>query len=66
MKDRDAIRLNRADEMRGQASRVFLVLKSIGLIWAFCLASAAFVQNRYQITRIPTAQGANKRSAGNK
>jgi len=64
MKNRYAIRLNRADEMRGQASRVFLVLKSIGLICAICLASAAFAQNRYQIARIPTAQGANSAALG--
>ena len=49
----------RADEMRRKASRVFLVLKSFGLICLICFASAAFAQNRYQITRIPTAQGAS-------
>ena len=59
MKHRYTIRSNRADEMRRKASRVFLVLKSLGLICAICFASAAFAQNRYQITRIPTAQGAN-------
>jgi len=64
MKNRYAIRLNRADEMRGQASRVFLVLKSIGLMCAICFDSAAFAQNRYQITRIPTAQGANSAALG--
>jgi probable HAF family extracellular repeat protein len=64
MKNRYAIRLNRADEMRSQASRVFLVLKSIGLMCTICLASAAFAQNRYQITRIPTAQGANSAALG--
>jgi probable HAF family extracellular repeat protein len=64
MKNRYAIRLNRADEMRRQASRMFLVLKSLGLICAICFASAAFAQNRYQITRIPTAQGANSAALG--
>jgi probable HAF family extracellular repeat protein len=64
MKNRDAIRLNRADEMRRQASRVFLALKSLGLICAICFPSAAFAQNRYQITRIPTTQGANSAALG--
>src|SRR4029077_6301367 len=64
MKNRDAIRLNHADEMRRQASRVFLALKSLGLICAICFASAAFAQNRYQITRIPTTQGANSAALG--
>jgi probable HAF family extracellular repeat protein len=50
--------------MRRKASRVFLVLKSIGMICAICFASAAFAQNRYQITRIPTAQGANGAALG--
>ena len=40
------------------------VLKSIGLICAICFASAAFAQVRYQITRIPTAQGANSVALG--
>jgi hypothetical protein len=47
-----AIRLNHVDGMLRQASRVFLVLKSIGLVWAICFPFAAFAQNRYQITRI--------------
>src|SRR6266404_3084605 len=64
MKNRSAIRLNRADEMRRQASRMFLVLKSLGLICAICFPSAAFAQNRYQITRIPTAHGANSAALG--
>jgi probable HAF family extracellular repeat protein len=64
MKNRYAIRLNRADEMRSQASRVFLVLKSFGLICAICFASAAPAQSRYQITRIPAAQGANSAALG--
>ena len=51
-------RLNHADEMRRRGS-LFLVLKSFGLICAICFASAALAQNRYQITRIPAAQGAN-------
>jgi probable HAF family extracellular repeat protein len=64
MENRHAIPLNRADEMLRQASRVFLVLKSIGLICAICFAPAAFAQVRYQITRIPTAQGANSVALG--
>jgi probable HAF family extracellular repeat protein len=64
MKNRYAIRLNRADEMRRKAPRLFFVLKSLGLICAICFASAAFAQNRYQITRLPTAQGANSAALG--
>lgn len=64
MTNRCAIRLNDVDEMQRQASRVFLVLKSLGLICAICFASAAFAQNRYQITRIPTAQGVNSAALG--
>src|ERR1700736_6343520 len=45
-------------------SRVFLVLKSIGLICAICFPPAAFAQVRYHITRIPTAQGANSVALG--
>ncbi len=60
--NRNAIRLNPADEVRRQASPVFLVF--LGLICAICFASAAFAQNRYQITRIPTAQGANSSALG--
>src|SRR5580704_7842985 len=63
MKNRDAIRLNDGDEMPRQASRV-LLLKSLGLICAFCCATATFAQNRYQITRIPTPQGANSAALG--
>ncbi|MBV8227305.1 MAG: hypothetical protein JO232_19175 [Verrucomicrobia bacterium] len=62
MKNRNAIRLNPADEVRRRASPVFLVF--LGLICAICFASAAFAQNRYQITRIPTAQGANSSALG--
>src|SRR5437867_177685 len=58
MKNRCAIRLNHADEMRRRGS-LFLVLTSFGLICTICFASAALAQNRYQITRIPAAQGAN-------
>ena len=50
--------------MRRLASRVFPVLKSIGLICAICFPSAAFAQVRYHITRIPTAQGANSVALG--
>lgn len=50
--------------MRRFASRVFPVLKSIGLICAICFPTAAFAQVRYHITRIPTAQGANSVALG--
>src|ERR1700731_2979302 len=50
--------------MRRLASRVFPVLKSIGLICAICFPPAAFAQVRYHITRIPTAQGANSVALG--
>jgi probable HAF family extracellular repeat protein len=59
MKHGYTIRSNRADEMRRKAFRLFLVLKPLGLIWAICFASPAFAQNRYQIIRIPAAQGAS-------
>src|SRR6202046_1446671 len=36
----------------------------IGLIWAFCLVSMGLAQNRYQITRIPTVEGANSVALG--
>ena len=58
------IPLKPADETLRRASRVFLLLKSVGLIYALCFASAAFAQVRYQITRIPTAQGANSVALG--
>jgi probable HAF family extracellular repeat protein len=50
--------------MRRLASRVFPVLKSIGLICAICFPPAAFAQVRYHITRIPAAQGANSVALG--
>jgi probable HAF family extracellular repeat protein len=62
MKNRNATRLNPADEVRREASPVILVI--LGLICAICFASAAFAQNHYQITRIPTAQGANSSALG--
>ena len=55
---------NYVDELRRRVSRVFLVLKSLGLIWTICFASAAPAQNRYQIIRIPVAQGANSAALG--
>ena len=64
MKNRYAIRLTLADEMRRQATRARLVLKSLGLICVICFASAASAQNRYQITRIATPQGANSVALG--
>jgi probable HAF family extracellular repeat protein len=39
-------------------------LKSVGLIWTICFASAAPAQNRYQIIRIPVAEGANGAALG--
>jgi probable HAF family extracellular repeat protein len=64
MKNRYAIRLNHFDEILRQALRVFHVLKSIGLTCLICFASAAFAQNRYHITRLSTAQGANSAALG--
>jgi probable HAF family extracellular repeat protein len=55
---------NLAAEMRRKASREFLVLQSLGMMCAICFAYAAFTQSRYQITRIPTAQGANCAALG--
>src|SRR5215469_1365836 len=55
---------NCADELWYRVSRVFLVLKSFGLIWAICFASTAPAQNRYQIIRIPVAQGADSAALG--
>src|SRR6202162_4058911 len=45
-------------------SQVVISMKSLGLIFAICCATAAFAQNRYQITRIPTPQGANSAALG--
>src|ERR1700761_2230866 len=64
MKNRDPIKLINCDEMRRRASAVSLVLKFAGSICAICFASAAFAQKRYQITRLPTAQGANSVALG--
>src|SRR6202162_4614144 len=64
MKNRYAIGLNHFDEIRRQALRVFHVLKSIGLTCLICFASAAFAQNRYHITRLPTAQDTNSAALG--
>ena len=64
MENRYAIRLKRAEAMRRRASRVFLVLKSLGLACAICFASTAPAQSRYQITRIPAPQGANSVALG--
>src|SRR6516162_3737944 len=55
---------NCTNELRCRVSRVFLVLKSVGLIWTICFASAAPAQNRYQIIRIPVAEGANGAALG--
>ena len=44
--------------------RMVLNLKFLGLICAICFASSASAQNRYRITRIPTAQGANSSALG--
>jgi probable HAF family extracellular repeat protein len=64
MKGRDAIRPKNDHKMRCQASGVLLVLNCIGLIFVICFASAAFAQNRYQITRLPTPQGASSVALG--
>jgi probable HAF family extracellular repeat protein len=64
MKNRSASRMSRADEIRRQASSVFLMAISLGLISAICIASSASAQNRYRITRIPAGQGANSSALG--
>jgi probable HAF family extracellular repeat protein len=64
MKGRDAIEPKNADKIRRQASGVLLTIKSIGLIYVICFASAALAQNRYQITRLPTSQGASSVALG--
>jgi probable HAF family extracellular repeat protein len=51
-------------EILPEASRMFLLLKSFGLIYALCVAPVALAQVRYHITRIPTAQGANSVALG--
>src|SRR5580704_11800700 len=63
-KNRFGIPLNGPNKMRRRASRIFLALRSIGMICAICFAPAAFAQVRYQVTRIPTAQGANSVALG--
>src|SRR3984893_2223794 len=63
-KNRFGIPLNRPNKMRRRASRIFLALRSIGMICAICFAPAAFAQVRYQVTRIPAAQGANSVALG--
>jgi probable HAF family extracellular repeat protein len=58
------MRLNPADTVWRQASRAFLVLKSLRWICAICFTTAALAQDRYQITRIPVGQGANSAALG--
>jgi probable HAF family extracellular repeat protein len=50
--------------IRRQASPMSLLLTSLGLITAICFASSASAQNRYRITRIPAAPGANSSALG--
>jgi probable HAF family extracellular repeat protein len=64
MKNRSASRMSRADEIRRQASSVFLMVISLGLISAICFTSSAFAQGRYRVTRIPAGQGANSSALG--
>ena len=64
MKNGEWIRMNCVDKIRRQASRTLRMMESVGIIWAFCFATTGFTQNRYQITRIPTAQGANSAALG--
>jgi probable HAF family extracellular repeat protein len=44
--------------------RMPLNLKSLGLLWAICVASLAPAQDHYRITRIPMPQGANSAALG--
>jgi probable HAF family extracellular repeat protein len=53
MRNENAITQNRTGKLLCEAWR------AMGFIWAICFVSAAVAQNRYQITRIPTAQGTN-------
>ena len=64
MKKRGTIPSNPPDQVRRHAARTFLAWKSIGLLCAICFAPSAFAQPRYQITRIPTAQGTNSVALG--
>ncbi len=64
IKGRDANRPKNDHKMRGHVSGVLLVLKCIGLIFLICFTSEAFAQNRYQITRLPTPQGASSVALG--
>jgi probable HAF family extracellular repeat protein len=64
MKTGNSIRNKRADGIGRQDSRALRVLQCFGIIWAFTFACTGFAQNRYQITRIPTAEGANSVALG--
>jgi probable HAF family extracellular repeat protein len=52
------------DKVLPKASRFFLLVKSLGRICTICFACAGFAQNRYEITRIPTAQGSESVALG--
>src|SRR5580693_5890672 len=56
--------LDHADKTLRRTSRIFFLLKSLGLICAICFAPPLFAQPRYQITRIPTTQDANSVALG--
>jgi probable HAF family extracellular repeat protein len=64
MNNRYVIRLNRPNIIRRLTLRVFLVLKCLGSVCMICFVSPAFAQHRYQITQIPSAQGANSAALG--
>src|ERR1700730_17668819 len=64
MKNRDAIRLKPETELQRRGSRKFLEWQSLGMVCAVCFAATATAQNRYQITRIPTAQDTNSAALG--
>jgi probable HAF family extracellular repeat protein len=56
--------LDHADKTLRRTSRIFFLLKSLGLICAICFAPPLFAQPRYQITRIPTTQDGNSVALG--
>src|ERR1700730_2769530 len=61
MKYRFVVRSSCAHQLQSYAPRILLVLRLLG---AICFSTAVFAQNRYQITRVPTAEGANSVALG--
>src|ERR1700730_16283107 len=61
MKYRFVVRSSCAHQLQSYAPRILLVLRLLG---AICFSTAVFAQNRYQITQVPTAEGANSVALG--